>query len=49
VLLLSNPTAYQAQYPSCPTANGDINCDGVVGFRDINAFVTLITSDVCGC
>lgn len=47
VLLLSNPTAYQAQYPTCPTANGDINCDGAVGFRDINAFVALIASGVC--
>ena len=43
VLLLTNPTAWQAKYPKCPELNGDINRDGVVDFADINPFVRLLT------
>ena len=43
VLLLTNPAAWQAQYPTCPMSNGDINEDGVVNFGDINPFVRLLT------
>ena len=43
VLLLSNPTAWQAEYPACPMLNGDINGDGTVGFDDINPFVALLS------
>jgi hypothetical protein len=44
VLRLSNPDAYQALYPRCLNANGDINADGAVNFGDINPFVTLLTN-----
>ncbi len=44
VLLLTNPTAWQATYPNCPVLNGDINEDGMVDFRDINPFVRLLTN-----
>jgi hypothetical protein len=43
VQLLTNPGAWQAAYPGCPTANGDINDDGSVDFGDINPFVALLT------
>jgi len=43
VLLLTNPAAWQAQYPNCPMSNGDINGDGLVNFADINPFVALLT------
>jgi serralysin len=49
VLLLSNPAAWQAAYPGCPLLNGDMNCDGVVDFRDINPFVTCLSGGQCGC
>ncbi|MEW6252650.1 MAG: VCBS repeat-containing protein [Planctomycetota bacterium] len=43
VLILSDPNAWQAAYPSCPPANGDCNGDGRVSFDDINPFVALLT------
>ncbi len=44
VLYLSNFAAWQAAYPGCPAANGDINGDGSYpSFGDINPFVTLLT------
>jgi hypothetical protein len=43
VLLLSNPGAWQTQYPGCPIENGDINGNGSVGFDDINPFVALLS------
>jgi hypothetical protein len=43
VLILSNPTQWQAHYPGCDFDNGDINCDGSVNFRDINPFVALLS------
>ncbi|TWT41966.1 Cortical protein marker for cell polarity [Phycisphaerae bacterium RAS1] len=42
VLALSNPAAYQQQYPGCPLANGDVNVDGNVDVLDINPFVALL-------
>jgi len=42
VFLLSDPAAWQLEYPACPLANGDINEDGSVNFRDINPFIALI-------
>jgi len=44
VMLLTNPTAWQAAYPGCNPLNGDINEDGVVDFGDINPFVRLLTN-----
>jgi hypothetical protein len=44
VLELSNPAAYAAEYPQCPTANADIDGDGSVNFGDINPFVTLLSA-----
>lgn len=44
VLYLSNPSAWQATYPSCNLLNGDINGDGTYpSFRDINPFVALLS------
>jgi T5SS/PEP-CTERM-associated repeat protein len=43
VLMLSNPEAWQAQYPNCPKLTGDINDDGLVNFKDINPFVALLS------
>lgn len=43
VLLLTNPTLWQATYPGCPVLNGDINGDGTVDFGDINPFVALLS------
>ncbi len=43
VLLMTDPVAWQNQFPDCPIANGDINEDGTVGFGDINPFVALLT------
>jgi hypothetical protein len=42
VLILSDPAAYAAACPACPTANADANGDGSVGFGDINPFVNLL-------
>ena len=45
VLFLSNPSAWQANYPGCPPSNGDINNDGTFpSFSDINPFVALLSS-----
>jgi hypothetical protein len=45
VLYLSNFGAWQAMYPACPPANGDINGDGEYpSFRDINPFVALLSA-----
>jgi hypothetical protein len=47
VLYLSNFSAWQATYPACSPANGDINSDGTYGqgsFEDINPFVALLSS-----
>ena len=45
VLFLSNFAAWQAEFPGCDPANGDINGDGTYGqwaFDDINPFVQLL-------
>ncbi len=43
VLLLSNPSAWQGEFPGCPMSTGDINGDGAVDFSDINPFVALLS------
>lgn len=43
VLILTNPAAWQIQYPTCDAKTGDINGDGFVDFGDINPFVLLLT------
>ncbi len=42
VLILTDPGAWQAEFPGCPAANGDVNGDGAVDFADINPFVALL-------
>jgi hypothetical protein len=42
VLILSNPQAWQQEFPGCLWQNGDINADGFVDFGDINPFVALL-------
>jgi hypothetical protein len=52
VQYVSNFVGWQAAYPACNAANGDINCDGTFGqssFGDINPFVALITQCGSGC
>ena len=44
VLLLSDASAWQVEYPACLLANGDINADGSVNFRDINPFVQQLST-----
>lgn len=46
VLALSDPPAYQAQYPDCNIMNGDCNSDGVIDFADINAFIDILSGGV---
>jgi hypothetical protein len=43
VLALSDPVAYEAQYPHCHLANGDCDFDFDVDFDDINYFVALLS------
>ncbi len=43
VLAISDPAAYEAQYPDCFWLNGDCDSDGDVDFDDINAFVALLS------
>ncbi|MBP7747609.1 MAG: M28 family peptidase [Phycisphaerae bacterium] len=43
ILILTNPEAWAAAYPDCPSANGDINGDGSITFGDINPFIALLT------
>jgi endonuclease/exonuclease/phosphatase family metal-dependent hydrolase len=44
VLALSNPGAYEAAYPGCPSTNGDLDGNGSLDFSDINPFVTLLSN-----
>jgi hypothetical protein len=43
VLALTDPVAWQNQFPGCNIMNGDINGDGAFNFRDINPFVALLS------
>ncbi|MGE0479523.1 MAG: hypothetical protein AB7Q17_03520 [Phycisphaerae bacterium] len=43
VLALTNPAAYQQQFPACDVAAGDVNGDGAVNNFDIDPFVNLLT------
>jgi hypothetical protein len=42
VLALSNPPAYEQQFPHCRLLQADCNGDGLVNFRDINPFVAIL-------
>lgn len=44
ILALTNPQAYEAEYPDCPFGNRDVNGDGVLDFGDINPFVHLLAN-----
>jgi hypothetical protein len=44
VLYLSNFSTWQASYPGCNPANGELNGDGTYpSFKDINPFVALLS------
>ncbi|MBL8878667.1 MAG: CHRD domain-containing protein [Phycisphaerales bacterium] len=47
VLALTNPEAYEMQYPDCFVLNSDINHDNVVNNFDIDGFVECIASGGC--
>lgn len=42
-LAITEPTGYEAQYPSCNIDNGDINSDGSLNSLDIDPFVEILT------
>ena len=42
VLALTDPAGYAAQHPMCPITTADMNLDGQVDGRDIQAFVNLL-------
>ena len=44
VLALTDPDAYEAQYPDCHLMNADVNGDGYVNFGDINPFSAMFES-----
>lgn len=46
VLALTNPTAYQAQYPGCDLTLADMNDDMIVSVGDIGAFVNILVGGV---
>ncbi len=39
---LTDPAAYEADYPDCDINNADVSANGSVGFDDINPFVALL-------
>ncbi|MGE3182863.1 MAG: FG-GAP-like repeat-containing protein, partial [Phycisphaerae bacterium] len=43
VLALTDPTAYNAQFPACDVHSADVNGDGFVTVSDIGPFVALLT------
>ncbi len=43
VLAISDPAAYEVQYPGCFWLAGDCDSDGDVDFDDINVFVALLS------
>ncbi|MDX2197515.1 MAG: hypothetical protein SF069_00915 [Phycisphaerae bacterium] len=43
VLAVTNPTAYEQQFPNCEALLADINGDGAVTVGDIAPFVALVT------
>jgi hypothetical protein len=43
VLALSDPAAYDRQFPDCGLTLADCNRDGQVDFGDINPFVELLS------
>ena len=49
VLALTNPTAYQQQYPNCNIMNADIDCNGILDAFDIDPFVVCLTAGCPPC
>jgi hypothetical protein len=41
-LAITDPAAYQAQYPTCPLANADVNRDGAANAADLTALLALL-------
>ncbi len=42
ILALSNPSAYDANYPNCSRYNADADMDGDIDFFDIDPFIALV-------
>ncbi|MCG3128731.1 MAG: hypothetical protein CHACPFDD_03622 [Phycisphaerae bacterium] len=42
VLLLTDPSAYTAQYPNCDPRLADVNGDGSVNAFDVDPFIALL-------
>ncbi|MBL8879670.1 MAG: hypothetical protein JNG88_11175 [Phycisphaerales bacterium] len=47
VAALSDPAAYEAQYPDCDRMLADINADGLVNNFDIDLFVVCVANGGC--
>ncbi|MBL8881002.1 MAG: hypothetical protein JNG88_17950 [Phycisphaerales bacterium] len=47
VLALTDPAAYDAQFPDCDAAAGDVNGDGLLNNFDIDPFVVCLTNGQC--
>ncbi len=43
VLALTDPQAYEAQFPNCDVLNADCSGDGAVTVNDINCFVAMLS------
>ena len=48
VLTLTDPDQYQVQYPDCDILEADLDCNGVINFDDITAWINLIFCMECG-
>ena len=42
VVALSDPAAYEAQYPECDISHADVNADGITDYFDIDPFIALL-------
>lgn len=47
VLAVTDPAAFEAQFPNCDRFNADVNGDSIVDFFDIDPFVDCVLSGGC--